>query len=65
MKIKTVFKELNDTPDVRCITLNGAGKHFCSGIDLNYFAEIQAQIHHEERSPQAGKFTKSDLQFAR
>jgi enoyl-CoA hydratase/carnithine racemase len=45
---RTLWRELRDTfraldaePGVRVVVLAGAGKHFCSGIDLSMLGEIQ------------------------
>lgn len=39
-ELQTCFESLSDDPEVRVVVLSGAGKHFCSGIDLDMFAAI-------------------------
>ena len=38
--MQSCFEALSDDSDVRVVVLSGAGKHFCSGIDLDMFAAI-------------------------
>ncbi len=39
-EMKTVFEYLDQDPEVRCVVLGGAGKHFCAGIDLTLLMDI-------------------------
>ena len=39
-ELGSLFRRLGGEPDVRCVLLNGEGKHFCSGIDLSSFTAI-------------------------
>ena len=43
-ELKTVFEWCDQTPEVRSVVLRGAGKHFCSGIDLAMLMGLQAQV---------------------
>ncbi|XP_069692433.1 delta(3,5)-Delta(2,4)-dienoyl-CoA isomerase, mitochondrial [Periplaneta americana] len=43
-EIGECFKGLGDNPDCRAIVLSGAGKIFCSGIDLFDAAQINSQL---------------------
>jgi enoyl-CoA hydratase len=40
-EMKNLFEELDQNKDVRVIILGGAGKHFCSGIDLELLMSFQ------------------------
>lgn len=42
-EIGEVFEELDRLAEVRVIVLEGAGKHFCAGIDFSFVATIVAQ----------------------
>ncbi|GLU56001.1 crotonase/enoyl-CoA hydratase family protein [Dyadobacter frigoris] len=39
-ELKSIFEELDENAEVRVIVLSGAGKHFCSGIDISMLAEV-------------------------
>jgi len=39
-ELQTCFEYLSDASEVRVIVLSGAGKHFCSGIDLGMFSSV-------------------------
>jgi enoyl-CoA hydratase/carnithine racemase len=41
-RIGTCFQELARTPEVRACVLEGAGKHFCAGIDFSMLQQISA-----------------------
>jgi 2-(1,2-epoxy-1,2-dihydrophenyl)acetyl-CoA isomerase len=34
-EVRTVMKEVQNNPDVRCLVITGAGRGFCAGQDLN------------------------------
>jgi len=40
-EMEKIFQHLDANDDVRCIILNGQGKHFCSGIDLELLMSVQ------------------------
>ena len=42
-ELKAVFSELGNRPEVRVVVLGGQGKHFSTGIDL----EFLVSVHHE------------------
>ena len=42
-EIGEAFVELDRSPDVRVIVLEGEGKHFCAGIDFGFVGTIVAQ----------------------
>ena len=44
LELQQIFERLDETPSVRVIVLKGAGKHFCSGIDVSLLATLQEQI---------------------
>jgi len=44
LELKTAFEWCDQTPEVRSVVLRGAGKHFCSGIDLAMLMGLQAQV---------------------
>ena len=39
-ELQTCFEYLSDASEVRVVVLSGAGKHFCSGIDLGMFSSL-------------------------
>lgn len=39
-ELKLVFEELDENEEVRVVVLSGAGKHFCSGIDISLLTEV-------------------------
>jgi len=39
-ELQTCFEWLDEEATVRAVVLRGAGRHFCSGIDLGMFAEL-------------------------
>lgn len=41
-ELKLVFEELDENDEVRVIVLSGAGKHFCSGIDISLLMEVMS-----------------------
>lgn len=43
VELPTALSTLDQNPDVAVIVLSGAGKHFCSGIDLNSLSSISDQ----------------------
>lgn len=43
-EIRQVFEWVDTAPEVRVAMLSGAGKNFCSGIDLTMLSGIQQQI---------------------
>tara|TARA_R100000081_G_scaffold92216_1_gene73394 strand:+ start:997 stop:1809 length:813 start_codon:yes stop_codon:yes gene_type:complete len=42
LEIIDVFKWVDETPEVRCAVISGAGKHFSAGIDLQMLAEASS-----------------------
>lgn len=38
------FRWLDQAPAVRAVVLYGEGKHFCAGIDLGFFADLNQQL---------------------
>ncbi len=51
-EIDTVLRELNRERDIRVIIITGAGKYFCTGVDLTMFAssESEARGHDKEQT---------------
>ena len=43
-EIREIFAWIEDTAEVRVVVLSGAGKHFSSGIDLMYLAQVGNQL---------------------
>lgn len=43
-EIREIFAWIEDTAEVRVVVLSGAGKHFSSGIDLMYLAQVGSQL---------------------
>ena len=50
-ELGAVFRRLGGEPDVRCVLLNGEGKHFCSGIDITSFNAVVGGDHQGEQCP--------------
>lgn len=46
-EIRDIFAWIEDTAAVRVVVLSGAGKHFSSGIDLMYLAQVGSQLSKE------------------
>lgn len=42
-ELRAVFEELDTNPDARVIVLQGEGKHFCAGIDLELLMAIRTE----------------------
>ncbi|SHG04217.1 enoyl-CoA hydratase/isomerase family protein [Ornithinibacillus halophilus] len=40
-ELKKVITHADESPDINCIVLNGAGKAFCSGADIKEFADVK------------------------
>jgi len=48
-EIDHVFRDNLDKDDnIRAVILTGAGKHFCTGVDLNIFAATEPEVDKEE-----------------
>jgi enoyl-CoA hydratase len=43
-ELKRAFEEMDTQSSVRAVVLSGAGKHFSTGIDLAFLAQIQQQL---------------------
>lgn len=43
-EIRDIFIWIEETPEVRVVVLSAVGKHFSSGIDLMYLAQVGAQL---------------------
>lgn len=43
-EIGEIFAWVDATPQVRVVVLSGVGPHFCSGIDLHYFASVASKL---------------------
>jgi enoyl-CoA hydratase len=44
-ELRTIFEQLDEDKNVRVVILQGEGKHFCSGIDLSVFTQLQTITH--------------------
>lgn len=42
-ELRTAFEELDTNPDARVVILQGEGKHFCAGIDLELLMAIRQE----------------------
>ncbi len=47
LEMKSVFEELDKNDEVRAIILHGEGKHFCAGMELATFMELQQEVNQE------------------
>ena len=63
-EIRQAFEWLDRTAEVRVVVLQGEGKHFCTGIDLQMLMELNQQIRNdcEGRSREALRRIILDLQ---
>lgn len=61
-EIQQCFDFLSDAAEVRVVVLTGAGKHFCSGLDLDMFASV---MDHDTEDParQAERFRQTILRL--
>ena len=44
-ELSEAFSFVNDSPSIRAVLLNGEGKHFCAGIDLEDFGVLLHSVH--------------------
>ena len=44
-ELRRAFTALDETPSVRVVVLEGEGRHFTSGIDLQMFGELMPSLH--------------------
>jgi len=63
-EIDEVFKEVNSARDIRVVIITGAGKCFCTGIDLNMFVSQKGPIK-EHRGEEAIYPAKSDKTYGK
>jgi enoyl-CoA hydratase len=63
-EIRKAFQWVDTTPEVRVAVLQGEGKLFCAGIDLQMLMALRAQIHNacDGRSHEALRRTILDMQ---
>jgi enoyl-CoA hydratase len=63
-EIRRAFEWLDQTPEARVAVLEGEGKHFCTGIDLQMLLELNQQIQNDcnGRSREALRRIILDLQ---
>jgi 2-(1,2-epoxy-1,2-dihydrophenyl)acetyl-CoA isomerase len=47
-EIDEVFRELDRDDNIRAVILTGAGKYFCTGVDLKIFADSEAEVSKDE-----------------
>jgi len=57
-EIRAAFTWIDQTPNIRVAVLRGAGKHFCSGIDLDMLSSISAEIADECTGRQGEKLRR-------
>jgi enoyl-CoA hydratase len=43
-ELQHLFEALDEKPEARVVVLSGAGKHFCSGIDLSLLMSIRQEV---------------------
>lgn len=55
-ELQEAFEWADESSDVRVVVLSGEGKHFCAGIDLAMFGNIQ--VDHEDPSLASEKFVR-------
>ncbi len=44
MEIDNVLKEVGGAQDIRAVIITGAGKHFCTGVDLSMFTNPESLV---------------------
>jgi enoyl-CoA hydratase/carnithine racemase len=64
LEIRQAFEWLDQTPEVRVAVLQGEGKHFCTGIDLQMLMSLAQQIQNDckARSHEALRRVILDMQ---
>jgi enoyl-CoA hydratase/carnithine racemase len=43
-ELKIVFEKLDAVPEIRAVVLGGQGKHFCTGIDLEFLMSVRTRL---------------------
>ncbi|WP_037065274.1 crotonase/enoyl-CoA hydratase family protein [Pseudonocardia acaciae] len=61
-ELRAAAKDLDATPEARVVVLSGAGKHFCSGIDVGMLAGFQGADGDRARASERLYHTITDLQ---
>jgi len=51
VEIDDVFQKLSEDPQVRAIVMTGAGKYFCTGVDLRMFTDAQSLVDKDGGEP--------------
>jgi len=49
-EIRAAMQWADATPDVRCVIIRGAGRHFTSGIDFGMLATLEARISDDDQA---------------
>src|SRR3954447_2207575 len=49
-ELRAAMQWADVTPDVRCVIIRGAGRHFTSGIDLGMLSTIEARISDDDQA---------------
>jgi enoyl-CoA hydratase len=60
-EIRTAFKWADETAEVRVVVLSGRGKHFCAGIDLIAFADVQKIVADKDQARMREKMRRQIL----
>lgn len=62
-ELKTAFNMLSNDKEVKVCVIRGAGKHFSSGIDINYLTSIMEDIKLVNKDNQSKKLNKTILEM--
>ncbi len=62
-EVQHVFEACSENPEVRVIVLSGEGKHFCAGMDLSVFANLQQIWQGDCEGRMRERFRKSVIRF--
>ena len=51
VEIDDAFRVVGEDPEVRAVIMTGAGKYFCTGVDLSMFTDAQGLVEKEGGAP--------------
>ena len=52
-ELRTAMRWADETPEIRVVIISGAGRHFCSGIDLGMLQQVSGRASSNDRARQS------------